>query len=47
LSGGNHKRIPSYIKSIPLSKLSVSPNTQEFNRKKAYETIVNKITSSG
>lgn len=34
--GGNHKRIPSYIKSIPLTKYSKPPNKLEEDRKKVY-----------
>jgi hypothetical protein len=36
---GAHKRIPSYIKSIPHGKLPVSPISFDDQRKKAYEMI--------
>ncbi|CDW81358.1 dhhc zinc finger domain containing protein [Stylonychia lemnae] len=43
---GGHKRMPSFIKSIPLTKVNKSPNSHEQNRKKVYEIISQKITQS-
>jgi len=42
--GGGHKRIPSYIKTIPLTKMGALKTEDE--RKKVFDTIASKIAQS-